>query len=252
MIIGHGVHIFLVLLCLGNADDASQEHTEREPNLVREMVHDFGNVFTTRENLVTLGVGAGTTAVLHPWDDDVATGAFNSETSGNTSLDGVFEPGEVLGGAAVQIGSAFATYSLGKLANRPHLERLGRDLVRAQVVTQTLTFALKTAVGRERPDGSNARSFPSGHASGIFATATVLQRHYGWRVGVPAYAVASYVAVSRLNEGRHYLSDVAFGATIGILVGRTVTIDVGGQIFAIEPLLTARTVGLQVRWVPDH
>ena len=54
--------------------------------------------------------------------------------------------------------------------------------------------ALKYTVRRERPDGSNNKSFPSGHAASAFATATVLQRHYGWKVGAPAYALGSYVA----------------------------------------------------------
>ena len=77
------------------------------------------------------------------------------------------------------IGSAFAAYGLGKVFSKPSLERRGRDLVRAQIVTQTLTQVLKYSGQRERPDGSNNKSFPSGHSSGSFATATVLQRHYG-------------------------------------------------------------------------
>ncbi len=140
-------------------------------------------------------------------------------------VDRAFEAGEPLGSAAVQVGGAFATYGLGKLFSSPGLEDVGRDLVRAQIVTQTLTQAMKLAVGRERPDGSNTKSFPSGHASGSFATATVLQRRYGWKVGAPAYAVAAYIAGSRTSEAKHYLSDVVFGAAVGIMVGRTVTID---------------------------
>jgi membrane-associated phospholipid phosphatase len=40
---------------------------------------------------------------------------------------------------------------------------------------------------------------------------------------VPAYAISSYVAVSRLPANRHWLSDVVFGSTVGIISGRTVT-----------------------------
>jgi hypothetical protein len=40
---------------------------------------------------------------------------------------------------------------------------------------------------------------------------------------VPAYAFSSYVAASRLRENRHFLSDVVFGAAVGIIAGRTVT-----------------------------
>lgn len=56
-----------------------------------------------------------------------------------------------------------------------------------------------------------------------FMWATVLSRNYGLKVGIPAYAVASYVGVSRLQENAHHTSDVVAGATIGYIVGRTVT-----------------------------
>ena len=91
----------------------------------------------------------------------------------------------------------------------------------------------------ERPartsDGTEF-SFPSGHSAATFASATVLQRHFGWKVGVPAFAVASYVAASRVQEKRHFLSDVAFGATLGIIAGRTVTVGRGEARFAVSPM----------------
>src|SRR4030095_8987547 len=131
----------------------------------------------------------------------------------NASLDGFFETGEIVGGGIVQFGGAFVVYGTGKLLSNPGLELLGRDLVRSQVVAQSLTGVIKLAAGRDRPDGSNHYSFPSGHASATFATATVLQRHYGWKVGAPLYVVSGYVAMSRLNEGVHWLSDVVFGSS---------------------------------------
>ncbi len=55
------------------------------------------------------------------------------------------------------------------------------------------TLILKYAVKEERPDHSNMHSFPSGHTAVAFTNATFLQRRYGWKFGVPAYAVAAYV-----------------------------------------------------------
>jgi hypothetical protein len=51
----------------------------------------------------------------------------------------------------------------------------------------------------------------------------VLERHVGWRNSLLAYAVATYVAASRLHDNKHYLSDVVFGAAVGTIAGRTVT-----------------------------
>ena len=75
------------------------------------------------------------------------------------------------------------------------------------------------------PDGTKQSgfSFPSGHATLTFAAATVLQQHLGYRAGVPTYLVASYVAMSRLHDNRHYASDVVMGAATGIIIGRSVT-----------------------------
>jgi len=100
--------------------------------------------------------------------------------------------------------------------------QFGRHLFHTQIVVQSLTFAIKTSVRRQRPDHSNNRAFPSGHASTTFAAATVLDRHYGWRVAVPAYVMASYVSASRLRANRHVLSDVMFGAAVGVWTGRAV------------------------------
>jgi membrane-associated phospholipid phosphatase len=219
------------------------------PRLMRQIGIDFKNVFTTQENLVTVGVGLGAAAVAIPFDQDIAQSEFNSTLHEETALDQFFDPGRYLGGSLVQVGGAFATYGLGKVFHRPGVELLGRDLVRAQVVTQSLTLGVKLLVRRERPDGSNQASFPSGHASGTFATATVLQRHYGWTVGGPAYAVAGYVAASRLNEGKHYLSDVIFGAALGILAGRTVTVELARARFAVSPTLPPGGVGIQLTWL---
>jgi membrane-associated phospholipid phosphatase len=115
---------------------------------------------------------------------------------------------------------------------------VGADLVRANIVAQALTSGIKLSVRRGRPDGTQY-SFPSGHASVSFAAATVLQRHFGWKTGLPAYAAASYVAASRIQERRHFFSDVAFGAVVGIVAGRTVTVGRGDYKFSVQPMAPA-------------
>ncbi len=98
-----------------------------------------------------------------------------------------------------------------------------------------------------RLDGSSSTSFPSGHSSGTFASAAVLHHHYGWKAGLPAHGMASWVAASRLNENRHFLSNVAFGAAVGLLGVRTVTLDYGSTRFEVAPLAAPAGTGVQVR-----
>jgi membrane-associated phospholipid phosphatase len=92
----------------------------------------------------------------------------------------------------------------------------------AALVTAGYTGLLKVTVSRERPNGEDDNSFPSGHTSNAFALATVAEHHYGWKVGVPAYALAGVIGASRVEQGKHFLSDVLAGATLGFLAGRTV------------------------------
>ena len=232
-----------------------EEEDRSSPNLVLQIGIDFKNVFTTKDNLVIVSVGLGAAWGASHFDQRVATSRLNSELheidglNAGGSLDQAFEIGEIAGAGHVQAAIAVTTFGLGKLFSTPGVEDLGRDLVRAQVVAGVITFGIKVAAGRERPDGSSTTSFPSGHTSASFATATVLQRRYGWGVGIPAYAFAGYVATSRLNEGRHYLSDVIFGAALGIISGRTVTLSVAKERFALAPMFVPGGAGVQLTWL---
>lgn len=99
--------------------------------------------------------------------------------------------------------------------------------------TALLTYGLKERVPELRPDGSDRRSFPSGHASISFAAAASLQNRYGWRIGVPAQLVAAIVGVSRVEARKHHWYDVAAGAAIGEATGFLLTRkrDAAVQIF---------------------
>src|SRR6185436_13866001 len=119
------------------------------------------------------------------------------------------------------------------------LARTGGDIMRAQLLSQLYVQTLKYTVRRERPDQSNNLSFPSGHSASAFATAGVLQRHYGWKVGVPATVVAAYVATARVHDNKHYLSDVIFGAAMGIASERTVTLHAGRYGVTLIPVVGA-------------
>ncbi len=205
-------------------------------DLFRSAVTDFRHL-PSADTAKWLGLGAAVALIGHRVDDP-ATKALSGP-----SFDAPFEAGDALGGFKMQLGGAFATYAVGHLAGRPRAAALGTDLLRAQLITKTLTVGLKAAVRRTRPDGT-PWSFPSGHSSATFASATVLQRHFGWRVGVPAFGVASYVAASRIQERRHFLSDVAFGAAIGIIAGRTVTVGRAGHRFAMSPVAVPGGAGI--------
>ena len=61
-------------------------------------------------------------------------------------------------------------------------------------------------------------SFPSGHTAAAFASAYAIAKGYGKRLGIPAYALATAIAMSRIGVGVHYPTDVVVGAAVGTTV----------------------------------
>jgi len=79
---------------------------------------------------------------------------------------------------------------------------------------------MKLTVSERRPDGSDCRSFPSGHAARAFAGAELVRSEYGWGWGLGAYALATGVGVLRVAGDHHYTHDVLAGAAVGVLSAR--------------------------------
>lgn len=79
-----------------------------------------------------------------------------------------------------------------------------------------LTYALKYGVDKKRPNGED-HSFPSGHTSISFQSAAFIHKRYGLKYALPAYLAAGFVGYSRVDSKKHYTSDVAAGAVLGML-----------------------------------
>jgi membrane-associated phospholipid phosphatase len=203
-----------------------------------DFVH-LGTVYTA----VVLGAGGAFALAVRPHDV-----ALTRDAVSWTTTEEVLDPGEVIGSGLMQVGGAFAVYTIGRLSHNPRFATVGAELVRAQLINGGITQGVKVAVGRRRPD-SGSDSFPSGHASASFATATIVQREFGWKAGLAAYAAASYVATSRLSENSHYGSDVIFGAAIGMVSGHAVRLGHGKTTVSLSPLAQPGTRGVELVWL---
>lgn len=212
------------------------------PGVVVDAVKDFRHI-PSWTNLAIFAAGGLGVALEHP-SDRVVSRAFST----SPRLGSFFRVGETVGGARTQLAAALGTYAIGQFSGQHKVAMIGADLIQSQILAQSMTAAIKMSVGRTRPDGTQY-SFPSGHSSVTFATATVLQRDLGWKVGVPAYGLATYVAASRIQDKRHFLSDVTFGAAIGIVAGRSVTVGQGNARFAVAPSAAPGGGGISFTWL---
>jgi hypothetical protein len=222
------------------ADPQEQKADAREPptpahtgiralagNLVEDIKH-----LPAKQNVYLAALGGGLALAAHPADASV-NARLQSQSD---TADDWWAPGKYVGGTPAQIALSMGTYAFGRWRDQPKVAHLGMDLVQAQILTEMLVEPLKWSTQRLRPDGSNSLSFPSGHAAITFATATVIERHLGWRKAILGYGIASYVAVSRLHDNRHWLSDVVFGAAVGTIAGRTV-VHHPADYWAVTPVM---------------
>lgn len=114
------------------------------------------------------------------------------------------------------------------------------------IAGQMVVDILKTLSARERPNGANLRSFPSGHSAGAFGLATTLNGIYGKTIGIPAYAMAFFVASSRIHDNKHYLSDVIAGGLVGTIVARGFVINYHKN-WQITPIIRNNQLSLNLR-----
>jgi membrane-associated phospholipid phosphatase len=197
-----------------------------------------------RDNLVPLAIGANATAIGSAYDEQVRDSIASEGDDLTATLSTLFGGIE---GVAI-MGSVLAA---GRFAKGQRFRDATYDVALAAWVTVTYTFALKYAVGRERPNEEDNQSFPSGHTSNAFAMAAALDGHYGKKVTIPAYTLAALVGWARLRDNVHWLSDVLAGATLGYIVGRT-TVRVNnaplecGATITFAPILGPDTRGIRV------
>jgi hypothetical protein len=132
-----------------------------------------------------------------------------------------------------------------KWGEQVHAHRRIKYMFKVSFFAGMTTFFLKRLINERRPHKGDRNSFPSGHTTTAFAFASAVSiEHKNWRI--PAYALASFVGLSRINDNAHYLHDVVMGATIGTAYGFALAenSDSNDQFFAIP-----NKNGLDLRYV---
>ena len=169
-------------------------------------------------------IAAGTIGAVSALDRGVDTWVQDHRSSHSDALARGFrnggQPVVVFGVPAVMLGAGLISGSKG-------LERSGARVLASVVLAGVITGGGKVVAGRLRPDESTTQyafkpfshhdSFPSGHATIAFALATSLadEIRRPWASAV-LYVGATGTAWARLNDHRHWLSDVLAGATVGV------------------------------------
>lgn len=226
--IGCCARIVLVLAIAAPAF-AQPEPAPDDRNFLQTIVDDMKSV-VSKESVPVLSTATALALFASPFDETLTYSASCS-TFLKTTFGGW---ARVVGQEWVLGGGALATYLIGRAADKPKLAAMGGDLVESQLVAGAASFALKHSIRRARPDGE-PRSFPSGHAAGTFAAATVIQRHFGLKAAIPAFTAAAVISGARLQANSHYPTDLIMGAALGVLSGRAATFELGRRRLSVSP-----------------
>ncbi|MFB3818508.1 MAG: capsule assembly Wzi family protein [Candidatus Methylomirabilales bacterium] len=200
----------------------------------RRLVSDSWRILTAptrwgaREWLVAGGIGAavgGTMLLDHEIRSLVQR---NRSEAGDTAADVLKYFGH-----AVPAGIIGLSYVGGQITGNVTAKRIAADGLEASLISNALfVYPLKFVAGRARPEeGKGAQdydpfhfgSLPSFHTTEAFAVASVVSEHLDHpALSLLAYGLAGGVGLSRINDDRHWASDVLLSAAIGTVVGKAV------------------------------
>ena len=217
-----------------NAFSISDEAGKAGARLLAES-KDFATTPFQLENgnlLLTLGV-AGAVGLTYAFDGEIRDRVQNNRSRG---LDKAADVGAIAGNPFLHLGAAALLYGGGILADSPRWKEVGEMLGEALILADGATLILKQVTGRGRPVVTNRKgdfrpfgfksdydSFPSMHTASSFAFASVMARtSESLPVAVASYCAATFVGFSRMNQNKHWASDVLLAAAIGELAGRVV------------------------------
>ncbi len=161
--------------------------------------------------LISYGVIALKSGTLRDWNNHVKEEIWVEHPHSHTSIENYLE-----------YAPAVAVYglNLAGIKGEHNLRDETFILGISAIIMYSTTAATKSISKEWRPDGSDTKSFPSGHTATAFAAAEFMRREYKdvspW-YGIAGYAAAAATGSLRMYNNRHWLSDVIAGAGVGIL-----------------------------------
>src|SRR6185312_12648212 len=199
----------------------------------------------SRRDAITAAAFVLGTAAVMPLDRHIAVESQRPSLQNNTALRHTMSGFRLLGepGSIIIAG---ATYVYGRAGDSPRSAELGLRTIESIGAAGLTAFVIKGFAGRGRPfvsgdtnphnykfgrgfHNDDYTSFPSGHVTTAFATASAVSQEIGYlwphasHLWTPVlFTSASLVGAARIYEDKHWASDVVAGAAVGTLVSRVV------------------------------
>jgi membrane-associated phospholipid phosphatase len=167
----------------------------------------------------------GAVAALSPLDEPVRDGWQDVRSTSSNDVAKVIRH---VGQPEVYATVALGTVAAGLISGNSKITRAGARISSGIALGGAVATMIKLGLGRRRPFSAEDQytfgpfskadaSFPSGHTMTAFALATgVSDEVHSLPVTIGMYTLATGVGWSRMNDNKHWLTDVVAGAGIGI------------------------------------
>ncbi|MBL4665694.1 MAG: phosphatase PAP2 family protein [Nitrospinaceae bacterium] len=206
---------------------------------------------------MTAGWVAGGTGLLFILDEEIRDVFESNRSSVTDDISNIFEP---FGNGLYIVPALAGFYIFGHFDENAKAKRTALIAAESFLVTGLFVTVMKATFGRSRPSSGESSTtfsafstgstpFPSGHAISAFSIATVIANEYE---DVPyikpiSYGIATMTALSRINDEKHWASDVFFGAALGYFTSKALLrlhSNKKGQHFTIYPRVDSNGGGI--------
>ena len=237
---------YFIIVCTSLVFSRTVRADEQKPSFAELHVYPFFEKATDQTSQFILAGGLLSVAIVNPQDDH---------------LRGDWKDYHYMSKDSAQVGDLLGSGAAGVLAmGGQYLWDKDQDNwishARALVWSTVFSSVMKVSFGRPRPGNSDSHlSFPSGHSTTAFTTATSLTYAYGWKAAVVAYPLATFVGLSRMSDDVHWGSDVVAGAFVGFWAARasyysTREIEEKAQNSVFMPVISPEQLGIS--WVYQY
>lgn len=208
--------------CFADSDRLSFCRDVRE--LPQRLKSDVSSLMTC-ENVLFLGAAAGITVALRNNVDDRVI----HDTQIHGPRWGQFSHVMSHGGDALAVHAPILTtmYLTSLCEQDEDLHELTLTMFTGYKFAILSSLGLQYVTGTHDSNGGifnlmGDNGFPSEPMAGSFALAAILDERFGWRAGLPAYLISGLIGFSEIDQQRHTVSDVFFGAALGYVIGKSV------------------------------
>lgn len=231
--------VFLLFTNENFLNGAGQPHDFRlNRRYLESFFSDFRQVGTSplrwkKKDLIRFSAIVTAGSFLLVLDSEINDWVEQQRTSTSRDISRMISP---LGHGLFLGSSLIVLYGSGEILENKQLRKTALLGLESWIISGVIVTGLKFFIGRQRPSHSEKgmnfhpfslrscyHSFPSGHASSAFAVATTIaDQSEELAVDILAYSMAALVALSRIHDAKHWISDVFAGAAIGHFVSKRI------------------------------